>query len=45
MIKYTRVDNSVFAYFDDANYNRYAYDYWAGNLLSYFMKHSHGIAS
>ena len=45
MIKYTRVDNSVFAYFDDANYNQYAYDYWAGNLLSYFMKHSPDIAS
>ena len=45
MIKYTRVDNSVFAYFDDANYNQYAYDYWAGNLLGYFMKHSPGIAS
>ena len=45
MIKYTRVDNSVFAYFDDANYNQYAYDYWAGNLLSYFMKHSPNISS
>ena len=45
MIKYTRVDNSVFAYFDDGNYNQYAYDYWAGNLLSYFMKHSPGISS
>lgn len=45
MIKYTRVDNSVFAYFDDGNYNQYAYDYWVGNLLSYFMKHSPGIAS
>ena len=45
MIKYTRVDNSVFAYFDDDYYNQYAYDYWAGNLLSYFMKHSPGIAS
>ena len=45
MIKYTRVDNSVFAYFDDDYYNKYAYDYWAGNLLSYFMKHSPGIAS
>lgn len=45
MIKYTRVDNSVFAYFDDANYNQYVYDYWVGNLLSYFMKHSPGIAS
>ena len=45
MIKYMRVDNSVFAYFDDDYYNQYAYDYWAGNLLSYFMKHSPGIAS
>ena len=45
MIKYVRVDNSVFAYFDDDYYNKYAYDYWAGNLLSYFMKHSPGIAS
>lgn len=45
MIKYTRVDNSVFAYFDDTNYNQYAYDYWAGNLISYFMKHSPGISS
>ena len=45
MIKYTRVDNSVFAYFDDANYNQYAYDYWAGNLLSYFIKHSPIITS
>ena len=45
MIKYVRVDNSVFAYFDDDYYNKYAYDYWAGNLLSYFMKHSLGIAS
>ena len=45
MIKYTRVDNSVFAYFDDANYNQYAYDYWIGNLSSYFIKHSPGIES
>ena len=45
MIKYTRVDNSVFAYFDDANYNQYAYDYWAGNLLGYFNKHSPDIVS
>ena len=45
MIKYTRVDNSVFAYFDDDYYNKYAYDYWIDNLLSYFMKHSPGIAS
>ena len=45
MIKYTRVDNSVFAYFDDANYSQYSQDYWVGNLLSYFMKHSPGIAS
>ena len=45
MIKYTRVDNSVFAYFDDGNYNQYAYDYWIGNLSSYFIKHSPGIES
>lgn len=45
MIKYTRVDNSVFAYFDDDYYNQYAYDYWAGNLSSYFIKHSPGIES
>ena len=45
MIKYTRVDNSVFAYFDDDYYNKYAYDYWAGNLLGYFNKHSPGIPS
>ena len=45
MIKYTRVDNSVFAYFDDDYYNQYAYDYWAGDLISYFMKHSPGISS
>ena len=45
MIKYTRADNSVFAYFDDANYNQYAYDYWIGNLSSYFIKHSPGIES
>ena len=45
MIKYTRVDNSVFAYFDDGNYNQYAYDYWAGNLLGYFNKHSPDIVS
>ena len=45
MIKYTRVDNSVFAYFDDGNYKQYAYDYWAGNLLGYFNKHSPDIVS
>ena len=45
MIKYTRVDNSVFAYFDDDYYNQYAYDYWAGDLLSYFIKHSPIITS
>ena len=45
MIKYTRVDNSVFAYFDDGNYNQYAYDYWIGNLSSYFIKHSPGTSS
>ena len=41
MIKYMRVDNSVFAYFDKT----YAYDYWIDNLLGYFIKHSPGIAS
>ena len=41
MIKYTRVNNSVFAYFDKT----YAYTYWVDDLLSYFMKHSPGIAS
>lgn len=45
MIKYTRVGNSVFAYFDDDYYNKYAYDYWAGDLISCFMKHSPGISS
>ena len=45
MIKYTRVDNSVFAYFDDANYNQYAYDYWVDDLLRYFTKHSPDISS
>ena len=45
MIEYTRVGNSVFAYFNDDYYNQYAYDYWVGNLLSYFMKHSPGISS
>lgn len=41
MIKYTRVDNSVFAYFDKT----YAYTYWVDDLLSYFIKHSPNISS
>ena len=41
MIKYTRVNNSVFAYFDKT----YAYTYWVDDLLRYFTKHSPGIAS
>ena len=45
MIKYTRVDNSVFAYLGEVTNNQYAYDYWIGNLLSYFMKHSPDIVS
>lgn len=36
MIKYMRVDNSVFAYFDKT----YAYTYWVDDLLRYFIKHS-----
>lgn len=40
MIKYTRVDNSVFAYFDKT----YAYTYWVDDLLSYFIKHSPDIS-
>ena len=40
MIKYTRVNNSVFAYFDKA----YSYTYWVDDLLSYFIKHSPDIS-
>lgn len=36
MIKYTRVNNSVFAYFDKG----YSYTYWVDDLLRYFTKHS-----
>ena len=41
MIKYTRVNNSVFAYFDKT----YAYTYWVDDLLRYFIKHSPDISS
>lgn len=41
MIKYTRVNNSVFAYFDKT----YAYTYWVDDLLRYFIKHSPNISS
>ena len=41
MIKYTRVDNSVFAYFDKG----YSYKYWVDDLLRYFTKHSPHISS
>ena len=41
MIKYTRVNNSVFAYFDKT----YAYTYWVDDLLRYFTKHSPDISS
>ena len=41
MIKYTRVNNSVFAYFDKT----YAYTYWVDDLLRYFNKHSPNISS
>ena len=41
MIKYTRVNNSVFAYFDKT----YAYTYWVDDLLRYFIKHSSNISS
>ena len=41
MIKYTRVDNSVFAYFDKG----YSYTYWVDDLLRYFIKHSPDISS
>ena len=40
MIKYTRVNNSVFAYFDKT----YAYTYWVDDLLRYFVKHSPNIS-
>ena len=40
MIKYTRVDNSVFAYFDKG----YSYTYWVDDLLRYFTKHSPDIS-
>ena len=41
MIKYTRVNNSVFAYFDKG----YSYTYWVDDLLKYFIKHSPDISS
>ena len=41
MIKYTRVNNSVFAYFDKG----YSYTYWVDDLLRYFIKHSPNISS
>ena len=41
MIKYTRVNNSVFAYFDKG----YSYTYWVDDLLRYFTKHSPDISS
>ena len=41
MIKYVRVDNSVFAYFDKG----YSYTYWVDDLLRYFTKHSPAISS
>ena len=41
MIKYTRVNNSVFAYFDKG----YSYTYWVDDLLRYFIKHSPDISS
>ena len=41
MIKYTRVNNSVFAYFDKG----YSYTYWVDDLLRYFAKHSPDISS
>ena len=41
MIKYMRVDNSVFAYFDKG----YSYTYWVDDLLRYFIKHSPDISS
>ena len=41
MIKYTRVNNSVFAYLDKG----YSYTYWVDDLLRYFIKHSLDISS
>ena len=41
MIRYTRVNNSVFAYFDKG----YSYTYWVDDLLRYFIKHSPNISS
>ena len=45
MIKYTRVDNSVFAYLGEVTNNQYAYKYWLDDLLRYFIKHSPGTSS
>ena len=45
MIKYTRVDNSVFAYLGEVTNNQYAYKYWLDDLLRYFIKHSPDISS
>ena len=45
MIKYTRVDNSVFAYLGEVTNNQYAYKYWVDDLLRYFIKHSPNISS
>ena len=45
MIKYMRVDNSVFAYLGEVTNNQYAYKYWLDDLLRYFIKHSPGTSS
>ena len=45
MIKYTIVDNSVFAYLGEVTNNQYAYKYWLDDLLRYFTKHSPDIVS
>ena len=45
MIKYTRVNNSVFAYLGEVTNNQYAYKYWLDDLLRYFIKHSPDISS
>ena len=45
MIKYVRVDNSVFAYLGEVTNNQYAYKYWLDDLLRYFIKHSPDISS
>ena len=45
MIKYVRVDNSVFAYLGEVTNNQYAYKYWLDDLLRYFIKHSPNISS